>query len=382
MKKLFTSESVTEGHPDKICDQIADALLDELLKQDPNSRVAIEALTTQSLIVVAGEVTTRGYADVQGTVRRVLKEIGYERPELGFNYDNATILVSLHEQSPDISQGVTSTDAREQGAGDQGMMFGYATNETPELMPFPITYAHALTRRLAEARKKGEIKWLRPDGKSQVTVEYENGRPKRIDNVVIAAQHDPDVTHEQIRMEILEKVIKPVCGTFVDERTRMHINETGRFVLGGPVADSGLTGRKVVVDTYGAMGGSGGGAFSGKDPSKVDRSAAYATRHIAKNVVAAGLADRCEVQVAYAIGIAKPVSIAVNTFGTGKVSDERMLELIEKYFDMRPAKIIERLQLRRPIYRKTASYGHFGRNELEFTWERTDLAATLRNEAG
>lgn len=334
------------------------------------------------MIVVAGEVTTKGYVDVQGTSRRVLKEIGYDKPEYHFNYDNCTVLVSLHEQSPDISQGVTATAEKEQGAGDQGMMFGFACSETPEMMPFPITYAHKLTERMAAVRKNGEIKWMRPDGKSQVTVEYADGKPKRIETVVIAVQHDPDVSSEDIRREIIEKVIKPVCGTWIDSETKFFINETGRFVLGGPVADSGLTGRKTVVDTYGGMGGSGGGAFSGKDPTKVDRSASYMARHVAKNIVAAGIAEKCEVQLAYAIGVAKPVSVNINTFGTAKIPEERILELINKHFDMKPAKIIEYLQLRRPVYRKTSCYGHFGRNDPDFTWEKTSMADTLRREAG
>ncbi|MDE1825735.1 MAG: methionine adenosyltransferase [Candidatus Micrarchaeota archaeon] len=379
---LFTSESVTEGHPDKICDQISDAILDEFIKQDPESRVAVECLTTTGLIVVAGEVTTHATVDVQDVVRKTLKEIGYTDPAYGFDADACSVLVSLHSQSPDISLGVTASDNKEQGAGDQGLMFGYASSETEELMPMPITLAHKLTSRLAEARKKGELIWARPDGKSQVTVEYEEGKPKRIDAIVISSHHSPDVENEQIRKEILEKVIKPVCGKMWSDDIKVYVNPTGRFVIGGPPGDTGLTGRKIIVDTYGGMGRHGGGAFSGKDPSKVDRSACYMCRYIAKNVVAAGLAEKCEVQVAYAIGMANPVSLMVHTFGTGKIPEEQIEQLIAKHFDMRPAAIITHLRLKRPIYRKTAAYGHFGRDEPEFTWEMTDKAAEMRKDAG
>jgi S-adenosylmethionine synthetase len=381
---LFTSESVTGGHPDKICDQISDAVLDELIKQDPHSRVAVETLTTTGLIVVAGEVTTKGYIDVQSIVRNTVRDVGYDKPEYCFNADQCAVLVSLHEQSPDISQGVSEGEGlhKEQGAGDQGLMFGYATNETPEFMPLPITLAHKLTMRLTEVRKNGRLPWLRPDGKSQVTVEYDNGTPLRVETVVIAAHHSPDVSDEELRKGIMEEVIRPVCGNWTDEKTSFHINPTGRFVIGGPPGDSGLTGRKIIVDTYGGHGSHGGGAFSGKDPSKVDRSASYMARHIAKNVVAAGLADKCEIQIAYAIGVAKPVSLMVNTFHTGKVPEDKLREIVEQQFDLRPAEIIKYLDLRRPIFRKTAAYGHFGRNEPEFTWERTERAAELRRAAG
>jgi S-adenosylmethionine synthetase len=381
---LFTSESVTGGHPDKICDQISDAVLDELIKQDPHSRVAVETLTTTGLIVVAGEVTTKGYIDVQSIVRNTIRDVGYDKPEYCFNADQCAVLVSLHEQSPDISQGVSEGEGlhKEQGAGDQGLMFGYATNETPEFMPLPITLAHKLTMRLTEVRKNGRLPWLRPDGKSQVTVEYDNGTPLRVETVVIAAHHSPDVSDEELRKGIMEEVIRPVCGNWTDEKTSFHINPTGRFVIGGPPGDSGLTGRKIIVDTYGGHGSHGGGAFSGKDPSKVDRSASYMARHIAKNVVAAGLADKCEIQIAYAIGVAKPVSLMVNTFHTGKVPEDKLREIVEQQFDLRPAEIIKYLDLRRPIFRKTAAYGHFGRNEPEFTWERTERAAELRRAAG
>lgn len=381
-KYLFTSESVTEGHPDKICDQVSDAILDEFLKQDPDSRVAVETLTTTGIILVAGEVTSKAKFDIQDVVRRTIREIGYDNPAYGFDADSCSVLVSLHSQSPDISQGVSSSENKDQGAGDQGLMFGYATNETEELMPMPIILAHKLTKRLAEARKNKEIPWARPDGKSQVTVEYEGGKPTRLEAVVISTQHSPDVDNGQIKKEIIEKVIKPVCGKFWHDKIKVHVNPTGRFVIGGPPGDAGLTGRKIIVDTYGGMGRHGGGAFSGKDPSKVDRSACYMCRYIAKNIVAAGLADRCEVQVAYAIGVAEPVSLMVSTFGTGKIPEEQIENLVRKHFDMRPSSIISQLKLKRPIYRKTASYGHFGRNEPEFSWEQIDKADTLRKAAG
>ncbi len=381
-KYLFTSESVTEGHPDKICDQVSDAILDEFLKQDPDSRVAIETMTTTGIVVVAGEVTSKAKFDIQDVVRRTIREIGYDNPAYGFDADSCSVLVALHSQSPDISQGVSSSENKEQGAGDQGLMFGYATNETEELMPMPIILAHKLTKRLADARKNGEIPWARPDGKSQVTVEYEDGKPTRLEAVVISTQHSPDVDNGQIKKEIIEKVIKPVCGKFWHDKIKVHVNPTGRFVIGGPPGDAGLTGRKIIVDTYGGMGRHGGGAFSGKDPSKVDRSACYMCRYIAKNIVAAGLADRCEVQVAYAIGVAEPVSLMVSTFGTSKIPEEQIESIVRKHFDLRPAAIISQLKLKRPIYRKTASYGHFGRNEPEFSWEQTDKADILRKAAG
>ena len=379
---LFTSESVTEGHPDKVCDQVSDAILDEFLRQDPESRVAVETMTTTGMVVVAGEVTSKAKFDVQEIVRKTLREIGYDNPQYGFDADSCSVLVSLHSQSQDISQGVSSTENKEQGAGDQGLMFGYATNETDEMMPMPIMLAHKLTRRLAEVRKNKELPWVRPDGKSQVTVEYQDGRPKRIETVVISTQHSPEVNNDQIKKEMVEKVIKPVCGKLWHDKIKVYVNPTGRFVIGGPPGDAGLTGRKIIVDSYGGMGRHGGGAFSGKDPSKVDRSACYMARYIAKNIVAAGLAERCEVQVAYAIGVAEPVSLMVSTFGTSMIPEEQIENLVRKHFDMRPAAIISHLKLKRPIYRKTASYGHFGRNEPEFSWEQTDKADILRKAAG
>ena len=379
---LFTSESVTEGHPDKVCDQISDAILDEFLKQDPESRVAVETLTTTGIVVVAGEVTSRAKFDVQDIVRKTLREIGYDDPQYGFDAESCSVLVSLHSQSSDISQGVSSSQNKEQGAGDQGLMFGYATNETEEMMPMPIMLAHKLTKRLAEVRKSKLLPWVRPDGKSQVTVEYEDGKPKRLETIVISTQHSPEVNNDQIKKEIIEKVVKPVCGKYWHDKIKIHVNPTGRFVIGGPPGDAGLTGRKIIVDSYGGMGRHGGGAFSGKDPSKVDRSACYMCRYIAKNIVAAGLAERCEVQVAYAIGVAEPVSLMVSTFDTSKIPEEQIENLVRKHFDMRPAAIISHLQLKRPIYRKIAAYGHFGRNEPEFSWEKTDKAEVLRKAAG
>ena len=381
-RKLFTSESVTEGHPDKVCDQIADALLDEFLKQDPDSRVAVEALATTGMIVVVGEVTSTGQVDVQDVVRRTVKEIGYDSHEIGFDCNTCRILVSLHEQSPDISMGITPNGEKEQGAGDQGLMFGYATNETREFMPMPINLANKLVMRLSEIRKKKELEWVRPDGKSQVTVEYENGKVKRIQTVVLSTQHAPDVDTDTIRREIMQRVIAPICGDLTDKDTKYYINPTGRFVIGGPTGDSGLTGRKLVADTYGGVGSHGGGSFSGKDPSKVDRSASYMARYVAKNIVAAGLADKCEVQVAYAIGVAQPVSLMINTFGTGRMPEEAIEDIVRKNFDLRPAEIIRQLNLKRPIYRKTSVYGHFGKSDPDFTWEKIDKVEMLKLAAG
>jgi len=382
VKKFVTSESVTEGHPDKICDQISDAILDELLKQDPYSRVAIECLTTTGTIHVAGEVTTRGYADVQKIARNVLRDIGYVRPEFGIDAEDAGVWVSIHGQSPDISLGVTETSEKEQGAGDQGMMYGFACNETPELMPLPIILAHKLTRKMAELRKSGEIKNIGPDGKSQVTVEYNDDKPKRIESVVVAQQHTDEIREEDLRKEILEKIIKPICGNLLDDKTKIFINATGKFVIGGPEGDTGVTGRKIIADSYGGIGRHGGGAFSGKDPSKVDRSASYAARYIAKNIVASGLADKCEVQLSYAIGIAEPTGVNVECFGTNKIDQEKIAELVRKHFPLKPSAILRELDLRKPIYRKTTNYGHFGRNEPEFSWEKIDKAEILRKEAG
>ena len=379
---FFTSESVTEGHPDKVCDQISDAILDEFIRQDPDSRVAVETMTTTGMVVVAGEVTSKAKVDVQDLVRKTLREIGYDNPSLGFDADSCSVLVSIHAQSPDISQGITNEENGNQGAGDQGLMFGFATNETEELMPLPILLAHRLTKKLSEVRKNNKLPWIRPDGKSQVTVEYENGAPKKIEAIVISTQHAPEISNDTITTEIINNVIKPVCGKLWNDKIKIHINPTGRFVIGGPPGDAGLTGRKIIVDTYGGTGRHGGGAFSGKDPSKVDRSACYMCRYIAKNIVASGLADRCEVQVAYAIGVADPVSLMVSTFGTSKIPEEDIENLVRKHFDMRPAAIISHLDLKKPIYRKTASYGHFGRNEPEFLWERTDKADILKKAAG
>lgn len=380
--EFFTSESVTEGHPDKICDQISDAILDALLKQDKNARCAIECLTTTGLVIVAGEISTTGYVEIQDIVRNTLKEIGYTNPEFGIDCDDAGVMVSIHGQSPDIAQGVDEGNGREQGAGDQGMMYGFASNETEELMPLPITIAHKLAMRLAYVRKEGILKDLGPDGKSQVSVEYHDGKPVRLSTVVIAQQHTDGTMEEGLRKGIIEHVIRPVCSNLLDDKTKIHINATGKFVIGGPEGDTGLTGRKIIADTYGGLGRHGGGAFSGKDPSKVDRSGTYAARWIAKNIVAAGLADKCEVQISYAIGVPEPTSINVDTTGTNKIPEEKIVELVKKHFKLNPGEIIKRLDLLRPIYKKTAAYGHFGRNDPDFTWEKTDMADTLRKEAG
>ncbi len=388
MRTLFTSESVTEGHPDKICDQISDAILDEILRQDKNAHVACETCATTGLVLVMGELTTTGYVNIQDVVRDVVMDIGYDRAKKGFDGASCAVLVALHDQSPDIAQGVNDaiekrgSDDKETGAGDQGMMFGFACDETPEMMPMPIALAHRLTRQLAKVRKSGECPYLRPDGKAQVTVIYEDGRPVGIDTIVISTQHEEHATQDQIRQDMIEKVVKPVIpAELLSDETRYFVNPTGRFVIGGPAGDSGLTGRKIIVDTYGGYAPHGGGAFSGKDPTKVDRSAAYAARHAAKNVVAAGLAKKCQVALAYAIGVAHPVSFTVDTFGTGVMDDEKLSAIVRDTFDMRPDAIIERLDLRRPIYRQTAAYGHFGRTDVDLPWEHTDYVDVLKKKA-
>ena len=375
---LFTSESVTEGHPDKICDQVSDSILDEIISQDPDSRVAVEAITTTGIVFVAGEVTSTAKFDAQDVVRRTVRNIGYDGLKYGFDGNSCAVLTSIHEQSPDISMGVSKNEDGVQGAGDQGLMFGYATSETPELMPLPITLAHKLTMRLAAVRKEGTLDWIGPDGKSQVSVIYEDAVPKNIDTVVVSTQHTEDVSTSQVREEIISKVIKPICDDLINNSTKFLVNPTGRFVIGGPVGDTGLTGRKIIADTYGGMGRHGGGAFSGKDPSKVDRSACYMARYIAKNIVSSGLASKCEVQLAYAIGVAEPVSIMVDTFNTGKINEEKIESQVREIFDTTPLGIIETLKLKRPIYKKTAAYGHFGRNDPDFSWEKTDKSKLFK----
>jgi len=380
---LFTSESVSEGHPDKVADQISDAVLDGLLEQDPKARVACETLVKTGMVLIAGEITTTAWVDLEEIVRKTVKEIGYNSSDMGFDWESCAVLNGIGKQSPDIAMGVDESKDHEQGAGDQGLMFGYASNETDVLMPAPITYAHRLVKRQAEVRKNKTLDWLRPDAKSQVTFKYIDNQPVGIDAVVLSTQHNPDVSLKDLTEAVMEEIIKPTLPSdLIDKKTRFYINPTGRFVVGGPVGDCGLTGRKIIVDTYGGMARHGGGAFSGKDPSKVDRSAAYAGRYVAKNIVAAGLADRCEIQISYAIGIAEPTSISIETFGTGKISNSKIEQLVRQHFDLRPKGMITMLDLIRPIYRKTAAYGHFGRTEAEFTWEKTDKAEALKADAG
>ncbi len=380
---LFTSESVSEGHPDKVADQISDSILDAILEQDNRARVACETLVNTGMVVISGEITTSAWVDMQQVVRDTIREIGYNSSDMGFDCDSCAVITSIDKQSADIALGVDESNEHEQGAGDQGLMFGYASNETSVLMPAPITYAHKLVKRQAEVRKNGTLSWLRPDAKSQVTFRYENGQPVGIDAVVLSTQHNPDITLSSLREAVMDEIILPVLPeNWIDKDTRFHINPTGNFVIGGPVGDCGLTGRKIIVDTYGGMARHGGGAFSGKDPSKVDRSAAYAGRYVAKNIVAAGLADKCEIQVSYAIGVAEPTSISVETFGTGKIDNNRIVELIREIFDLKPKGLVTMLNLLRPIYRNTAAYGHFGREEADFSWEKTDKAEALKSAAG